>query len=409
MRRRSSLQRRTLGWAYGGSEAGDGATPAYSYAEIVGYELFVCSQRRQSPGRTYEGGEAGDGDTPAYGNAEVARLELFVCTNASCTKSFGEAKHRDHHFQYCLPETLPQPALKKGKAAEDFVPQLCEENEICGITVMFGTLSALESHCDRHHSDWPHNRCGVIETCEHNMQEFGSPPSYAQHLRITHDFPPDTVRRHLNLIAEANSKAPPRTSAKFLETQCLHPGCKPATSSLDYEGYITHLRRVHKLSSGEYPEHMPTTTTANPAVVPEPVQPTAIAPAPRRLFAHGSQRCVLQDCAPTTIFRTRDGYVARLREPHGVSRADYGLYMSGDIIATFNVTQCRYPGCMSRLVYQTNDQYNGRLSQVHRVPQQERRLYGAEVTEYTEVSSWTGEGGADDRAWMCSRDTTMPY
>jgi len=164
--------------------------------------------------------KAADGVTRAYSNAETARLKLFVCTNASCTKSFGEFKRRDTHVQYCTPETLPQPTLKKRKATDGFIPQLCEEGEICGITVLFGTLSALESHCHRHHSDWPHNRCGVIEECEHNMQEFGSRPSYAQHLRITHNFPPDTVRQYLNLIAEASFKAPPRTSAKFLGTQC---------------------------------------------------------------------------------------------------------------------------------------------------------------------------------------------
>ncbi|KAK1073807.1 hypothetical protein LTR12_012357 [Friedmanniomyces endolithicus] len=161
------------------------------------------------------------------------------------------------------------------------------------------------------------------------MEEYGSRSDDPQHLRVIHGFPSDT----------ANFKAPPRTSAKFLETQCLYPGCKSATSFLDYEGYVTHLHRVHKLSSNRYHEHMQTTTTANPAVVLEPVQPVAIAPAPRRLFAHGSQQCTVQGLASTMIYKSRDSYVAPLREPHGVSRADYSLYMSEDIIGTFSVTR----------------------------------------------------------------------
>ncbi|TKA34619.1 hypothetical protein B0A54_13763 [Friedmanniomyces endolithicus] len=118
------------------------------------------------------------------------------------------------------------------------------------------------------------------------MEEYGSRSDYGQHLRVIHGFSSDTVRRHLNLIAAADFKAPPRTSAKFLETECLYPGCKSATSFLDYEGYITHLHRVHKFSSNRYHEHLPTTTTANPVVILAPVQPAAIAPATRRLFAH---------------------------------------------------------------------------------------------------------------------------
>ncbi|KAK1066456.1 hypothetical protein LTR74_007178 [Friedmanniomyces endolithicus] len=173
------------------------------------------------------------------------------------------------------------------------------------------------------------------------MEEYGSQSDYGQHLRVIHGFSSDTVRCHLNLIAEANLKAPPRTSAKFLDTQCLYPGCKSATSFLDYEGYITHLRRIHRLSSNQFPEHMPTAITANPVVI----SATHCAGPP---FHHDLQE--------------PDSYMQHLRGPHGVLRTDYGFYMSGDIIGTVNVTQCRYPGCKSRLFYQTNDQYNGHSS-----------------------------------------------
>ncbi|KAK0275517.1 hypothetical protein LTR91_019192 [Friedmanniomyces endolithicus] len=207
------------------------------------------------------------------------------------------------------------PTLKKRKATDGFIPQQCEDFETCGITVEYGTQSALTAHRERYHSNWPSTQCGV-DICKNNMEEYSSRSDYAQHLRVIHSFSSDKVLHHLNLIAEAYFKAPPRTSAKFLETRCHYPGCKSATSFLDYEAYITHLHRVHKLSSREYPGYLPTAATANPAVVPGPVQPTNADIDPGRRFAHGTQQCQIPDCIVTRVFKDRDAYAQNLQTVH---------------------------------------------------------------------------------------------
>ncbi|TKA45469.1 hypothetical protein B0A54_04008 [Friedmanniomyces endolithicus] len=186
-----------------------------------------------------------------------------------------------------------------------------------------------------------------------------------------------------------------RTSVRFLKTQCLYPGCKSATSFLEYEAYITHLHRVHKLSSRAYPEYMPTAATANPAVVPGPVQPTNADIDPGRRFAHGTQQCQISDCIVTRVLKDRDAYAQDLQTVHGVPRNDHSLYMSGDVIITFTTTPCRYPGCKSRYIFDTNKKYNAHLWKPHKVPLEEREQDGAEVTRHTKVSAWTGKGGAD--------------
>ncbi len=85
---------------------------------------------------------------------------------------------------------------------------------------------------------------------------------------------------------------------------------------------------MHKLSSNEYPEHMLTTTTANPAVVPEPVQPADADVDPGQRFAHGTEQCQFPDCTVIKIFRDRDAYAQHLKKVHRVSDDDFSLYMS---------------------------------------------------------------------------------
>ncbi|EXJ57123.1 hypothetical protein A1O7_07467 [Cladophialophora yegresii CBS 114405] len=313
---------------------------------------------------------------------------LFACRKEGCLRAFDSKLRREQHEVNCEgvlsdglgdeeplsigeehQQTVPKSRNRKRadiNMVHDGFPKPCPDSNICGVTKDFATMHLLKNHRNLHHdAQWPKEQaCNVLGCQLPGDHYFVSREAFRRHLSTFHMFDNTQALEYIGKIINVMFRAPRGTSASYMTTMCLFPGCKTVAEFANYSDYTSHLKKTHKQTPDQYPKYMPTAATVR--LHPRPDLATIDVSSPvAREFQAGP--CNYPLCSNfDTTYTAEPALVRHLNVSHGVEKSEAPKHFGGPEIAPFYGTRCLHPDCGAKnKFYPDKDKYVSHLKTFH--------------------------------------------